>query len=371
MIYKKCPFGSNTSFHASLSFVFLYLKSAVEVNSGSSSPMEKSTTFLIRRSIYTFLQYYHYFTATAAILALPYSLSVLVLQFFVPSSPLLPSIHNHLKAIFMAAEFLPSPDFFRVLSFKISKTISSLMFDFPFTLSFFLVAKASIIHFLNHHHTPTSPTLLSSVLSLYKPLLSTFICNFFVLLSANSTAFCLLFFGFHLFNGFGFSSSSNWLLFMSAAGAVLYSVILANALTICNLALLSSGMEKSGACSAILRACVLIKGRASTALALAVPWNLALAAIEALFHYRVVRAYHSGDFNSFSIALEVVLIAYLYSSFVVLDTVVSSMLFKSCKTDCLIDEEGRDCYRIVIVAEKDGKRDGNAYVKLTNIEQLP
>ncbi|KAG8475780.1 hypothetical protein CXB51_032548 [Gossypium anomalum] len=329
--------------------------------------MEKSTTFLIRRSIYTFLQYYHYFTATAAILALPYSLSVLVSQFFVPSSPLLPSIHNHLKAIFMAAEFPPSSDFFRVLSFKISQTISSSIFALPFTLSFFLVAKASIIHLLNHHHTPTSPPSLSSVLSLYKPLLSTFICNFFVLLSANSTAFCLLFFGFHLFNGFGFSSSPNWLIFMSAAGAVLYSVILANALIICNLALVSSGMEKSGGYSAILRACVLIKGRASTALALAVPWNLALAAIEALFHYRVVRAYHSGDFNSFSIALEVVLIAYLYSNFVVLDTVVSSMLFKSCKTGCLMDEEGRDCYRIEIVAEKDG----NAYVKLTNFEHLP
>ncbi|TYJ05870.1 hypothetical protein E1A91_A12G194000v1 [Gossypium mustelinum] len=306
--------------------------------------MEKSTTFLIRRSIYTFLQYYHYFTATAAILALPYSLSVLVSQFFVPSSPLLPSIHNHLKAIFMAAEFPPSSDFFRVLSFKISQTISSSIFALPFTLSFFLVAKAAIIHLVNHHHTPTSPPSLSSVLSLYKPLLSTFICNFFVLLSANSTAFCLLFFGFHLFNGFGFSSSPNWLIFMSAAG-----------------------MEKSGGYSAILRACVLIKGRASTALALAVPWNLALAAIEALFHYRVVRAYHSGDFNSFSIALEVVLIAYLYSNFVVLDTVVSSMLFKSCKTGCLMDEEGRDCYRIEIVAEKDG----NAYVKLTNIEYLP
>ncbi|PPD83191.1 hypothetical protein GOBAR_DD19879 [Gossypium barbadense] len=114
--------------------------------------MEKSTTFLIRRSIYTFRQYYRYFTATAAILC-----------------------------------------------------------------------KFNVCNFL-----------------------STFICNFFVLLSANSTAFCLLFFGFHLFNGFGFSSSPNWLIFMSAASAVLYSVILANALIICNLALVSSGMEKSG-----------------------------------------------------------------------------------------------------------------------------
>ncbi|KAE8730878.1 Actin-binding FH2 protein isoform 1 [Hibiscus syriacus] len=106
-----------------------------------------------------------------------------------------------------------------------------------------------------------------------------------------------------------------------------------------------------------------------TALALAVPGNLALAAIEALFHYRVAsRAYGGGgDFNGFSMAMEGVLIAYLYSIFVVLDTVVGSTFFKSCKTGCLVDREGRYCYKIEIVAEKDG----NAYVKLKNIEEFP
>ena len=59
--------------------------------------------------------------------------------------------------------------------------------------------------------------------------------------------------------------------------------------------------------------------------------------IEALFHYRVVRAYHIGDMNSFPMALEGILIAYLYSTFVFLDTVVSCMFFKSCKTGSLID----------------------------------
>ncbi|KAK8511736.1 hypothetical protein V6N13_029331 [Hibiscus sabdariffa] len=330
------------------------------------------TSIIMRRSIYTFLRNYHYFTTIAALLAFPYALSLLLSQFFVPFSPLLPAIHTHLRALFMAAEFPPSSNFFTVLSFKISQTISSSIFALTFTLSFFLLSKASIIHLLEHNN-PNSPSSFSSISSLYRPLFSTFICNFFLLLAANSTAFSLLFFGYHFINGFGFSLSPNWLAFMSAAGAVVYSMILANAIIVCNLALVSSGMENSGGYLAILKACVLIKGRTLSALALAVPGNLALAAIEALFHYRVVvlvGAYgygSGGDFSGIWMALEGVLIAYLYSIFVVLDTVVSSMFFKSCKTGNLVDREGRYCYRIEIVAEKDG----NAYVKLKNIEEFP
>ncbi|KAK6261674.1 hypothetical protein QUC31_007490 [Theobroma cacao] len=325
--------------------------------------MEKASK-IIRRSIYTFLQNYHFLTATAALLAFPYSASILLSQLFVPSSPLLPTIHNRLRILFQAAGFPPSLEFFTVLSFKISQTISSSIFALPFTLSFLLIAKASIIQLLNHHK-PNLPPSFSSVISLYKPLLATYICNFLLLLSANATAFSLLFFAFNFLEGFGFTSPS-WLLFLSAAGAVLYSIILANALIICNLALVSSGMERSGGYMAILKACVLIRGRTSTALTLAVPVNLVLAAIEALFHYRVVRAFHTGDVTSFPMASEGILIAFLYSTFVVLDTVVSCMFFKSCKTGSLVEQEGRHSYRIEIAEE-----DGNAYVKLKNIEQLP
>ncbi|XVF50069.1 hypothetical protein PTKIN_Ptkin04bG0064700 [Pterospermum kingtungense] len=336
--------------------------------------MENSSKIL-RRSVYTFLQNYQFLTATAAVLALPYSASVLLSQLFVPSSPLLPTIHNRLRLLFQAAGFPPSSEFFTVLSFKISQTVSSSVFALPFTLSLLLIAKSSIIQLLNNnqHKKPNSTPCFGSVVSLYKPLLATHICNFLLLLSANATAFTLLFFGFNFLEGFGFGfefSSPNWVLFLSAAGAVVYSIILANALIVCNLALVSSGMGKSSGYLAILKACVLIRGRTSTALTLAVPVNLVLAAIEALFHYRVVRAYQSsgGDYmTGLPMALEGILIAYMYSIFVVLDTVVSCMFYKSCKTGCLVDQEGRYCYRIEIAEQEDG----NAYVKLKNIEELP
>lgn len=113
-----------------------------------------------------------------------------------------------------------------------------------------------------------------------------------------------------------------------------------------NLALVLSGMERLGGHLAILKACVLIRGKISTALLLALPTNLAMAAIETLFQYRVVRAYNVVGRLSLSVLSEGIIIAYLYSVFIVLDTTVSCLFFKSCKTVYWVDLEGRQALQI-------------------------
>ncbi|XP_039064490.1 uncharacterized protein LOC120209596 [Hibiscus syriacus] len=310
--------------------------------------MEKSASIL-RRSIFTFLQNYHFFTLTPALLAFPYSVSLLLSQIFVPSSSLLQSIHARLDDLFQASGFPYSSDFFTLLSLKLSQTICFSVFALPFTFSFFLVAKASVIELcFRQGRTSKKPCLFSSVLSLYKPLLETQICNFLLIISADATALSVLFFGFNLINGLGLSSPG-WLHLMSAFGAVFYSLILANAFVISNIALVSTGKDKSGGYLSILKACVVIKGRTSTALSLALPWNLALAGIEALFHYRVVRSYGSDDFGWFSMASEGILIAYLYSMVLVLDTVVSCSFFDSCtRGGLMMEQESKYIYRAEI-----------------------
>ncbi|KAH7550713.1 hypothetical protein ACOSQ2_024080 [Xanthoceras sorbifolium] len=329
-------------------------------------PMEK-TTKIIRRSIYTFLQYYQYFTTTAAVLAIPFSLSILLSQAILPSSSsLLPFVYNRLRTLFHAAGFPPSSEFFNILSLKLSQTISSSIFTLPFTLTFLLVAKASIIQALKNQR-PTSLPSFSSFLSLFSPLMLTYICNSFLILSANATVFSLLFFAFNFLEGSGFSSP-NCLLFLSAAGAVLYSIVLANALIISNLALVLSGMERSGGYLAILKACVLIRGKTSTALSLALPVNLVMAGIEALFQYRILRDYRLGEKSMASMAVEGMLISYLYSISVVLDTVVTCMFYKSCKAEggSWIEQEYKYSYQVEIAEEYTGD-----YQSLKNSEEFP
>lgn len=304
------------------------------------------TSNIIRTSIFSFLQRYQYFTSISAFFAFPFSASLLLSQTFVFTSSisLLPNIYHRLNILFDAAGVPPSLEFFSIFTQKLSQTMFSSIFTLPLTLTFLLVAKASVLQAFKDSKPGSHPSF-SSIRSLYNPLLLTHICNSLLILSANATVFSILFFAFNCLEGFGFSSSTSFLL-LSSAGAVLYSVVLANTMVICNLALVLSGMEKLGGYLAILKACVLIRGRTSTALLLALPTNLAMAAIEALFQYRVVRAYLLVGRPSFSMLSEGIIIAYLYSIFVVLDTTVSCLFFKSCKTVYWVDLEGRQVHQI-------------------------
>lgn len=316
---------------------------------------------IMRRSVHSFLQNYHYFTSTSAFLAFPFSASLLLSQALIPSSSisLLPQIFNRLRILFEAAGFPSSSQLLTILNLKVSQTITSSILTLPFTLIFFLIAKASVIQALKHYKPILEPSF-SSIVSLYTPLLNTYICNSFLIISANASAFCLSFLAFGFFEGLGYFSAPGFILFLSASGVVLFSVILANALVICSMALAVSGMEGHGGYLAILKACVLLRGRTSMALFLALPVNVALAAIEALFQFRVVKAYHDGGRKAGPfMALEGIFIAYLYSVFVVLDTIISCMFYRSCKMGSLvIDHEDKDLLRIEFSEQK-------------NLEQIP
>ncbi|KAF9623484.1 hypothetical protein IFM89_003100 [Coptis chinensis] len=308
--------------------------------------MERTST-IIRRSIHIFLKNYQYFTSTATALVLPVSVAILLSQAVMPSmSPFMATIYARLESLFGAAGFPSSSEFFSLLNIKISQTIFSSIFTLPFTLSFLLFAKANIIQSLSHLNTPT----FSSVLPIFNNILCTHLCNSFIIVSANASAFFLFFLAFNSLDSFGLSSN-NFVLFLSAVGAVLYSVILANTLITCNLALVVAGMENCGGFLAILKACVLIRGRAAIALSLALPVNFGFAALEALYQFRVVTAYRLSNNLTPSVAFEGLLVAYLYAVLILVDTITTCIFYKSCKSSSLIDE----CtyYKIELADEED------------------
>ncbi|KAL0692199.1 hypothetical protein Bca4012_059379 [Brassica carinata] len=273
---------------------------------------------IMRRSIHTFLQNYDRAT-TAAALVLPFSAALLLSQAFFSSSS---SFHVRLNTLFNGAGISTSLDLFNMLSFKLSQTLSSSLLTLPFSLTFFLFSKAYVIKLLSDTHDSVY----------YLPLLKTHVCNSFLLLSVTSSAFAL----------FLIASRNSYTIF-SLASALIYSIILANATVISNLALVSStSSSSSGGYTAILKACLLIRGRASTALALALPTNLGLAGVEALFQYRVVRSYYKEDRDIALIAIEGTFIAYLYALFLVLDTIVNFLFYQSCLKNVEDQKIGRE-----------------------------
>ncbi|GAB2220982.1 hypothetical protein Droror1_Dr00012143 [Drosera rotundifolia] len=283
----------------------------------------------MRRSIHTFLKHYQYFTLVSSFIAFPFSISLLISQALIQhhSFPFFPMIYARVRAIFHAAGFPASSDFFALVGLKLSQTISSSAVTIPFTLSLLLLAKASVIRHLDH-----TKQRRSSLISLYNPLLVTQIFGFFLVISANATSFSILFLGFTSLEGLSISSP-NRVLFLSSLGAVFYSILLANTIVICNLASTIAAIEKGEGVgfTSIFKACVLIKGRVSMALALVVQVNLGLAAVEALFQFRIVRSYYVGDRTLSSLSIEGTLIAYMYSVMVVIDSIVGYVFYRSCK----------------------------------------
>lgn len=311
----------------------------------------KGRSEIIRSSVYIFLSNYHYFTISA-LLAFPFSATILIIQALVPFSSLLVLIQNRLQDLLYVAGLPPSSEFFNIFSIKLSQTITSSILVLPFAFSFLLIAKASVIKALSQQkQLPNSLKVSSFIPNLY-PIFSTQICNSLLIISVNATLITILSIAFNCLDILDLLSTPTSILLFSAAAAVLYSVFLANAFVIGSLALVSSGMDSEGGYMSIIKACVLIRGRNSKAISLALPLNIALAAIEALFHYRVVEAFYSTGFPTFSMTLEWIVIAYLYSIFIVLDTIISCMFYKSCKTASYVeDQENRCSYYIDISQE--------------------
>ncbi|KAL8150650.1 hypothetical protein V2J09_020458 [Rumex salicifolius] len=235
---------------------------------------------ILRKSIHAFLTYLHHFTSTPTLLALPFSLSLLL---HLHSSAASSALHGRLHAAIAAAGFpieLPTSNF---LLLKLSQTLYSSFSTLP--LSFFLLlSKSSTIHSLkylenrsvNRHSFEQNPYTSS-----FFNLLLTHIYNLFLLVAANSASFTLL------CVAFAFTATDLSPTWVFVIGSVFYSFIVANTVVVCNLALISSVSEGKGGFPAILKACGTVNGNTVNALVLALPAKLAMTGVEVVFWYRI------------------------------------------------------------------------------------
>ncbi|KAJ0980220.1 hypothetical protein J5N97_008475 [Dioscorea zingiberensis] len=323
--------------------------------------MEKAT-MIIRRSVNTFLYSYHTFSSIAALLVLPVSVSILLSQALISSSSsssssplLLLTITSRIQSLFDAAGFPSSSLLFSFLNTKLSETSFSFVFAFPSSITFLVLAKASVVltifEFPRHK---VAPPPLSSLLRIYRPVLGTFLLSSLIFISINAAIFSLLFLAFSLVNFLGFSSN-NSVFGLSAFGAILYSVILAFTIVICNLAIIVSAVENSSCFLSVLKACMIIRGRISTALILALFSNLMMAAVEALFQYRVIRPYHLNRKFNLALVGEGFSIIYMHSILIVLDVILTCMFYKSCKSGEQPNWDRDDHHHIELEAEEKGE----------------
>ena len=318
---------------------------------------------MIRTALHAFFRHYHPASSAASLLALPFSAAALLSR----SHPALlaPShlLSRRLRRVLVAAGFPPASQLLFLLSHRLSQRACASLAAMPFSLSFLLLAKACAVHCcsasLPHvQRRRKEKTSAAAVLrSSYPAMAWTQLVNCLALLLANAAVFAALLAAFnaaealHLLGvGAGGAgapphgsrptsvssdsgSGSRAVLALSAAGVIVYSVALANASAVCNLATVVAAAEGRGGAHAMLKALLMLlrAGDAATAVAASLPASLATAAVEALFQLRVMRPYMATGKVTAGMLCEGLLVAYIHAMICVLDTIVTTMVYQSCK----------------------------------------
>ncbi|XP_062202017.1 uncharacterized protein LOC133904541 [Phragmites australis] len=306
---------------------------------------------ITRTALHAFFRHYHPAASAASLLALPFSAAELLSR----SHPALvgPShlLSRRLRRVLAAAGFPPASQILLLLSHRLSQRACAFLATLPFSLSFLLLAKACAVHCCSmplqrrqrQRRAPAGIVIREVLRSSYPAMARTQLVNCLALLLANAVVFAALLAAFNaaealqmLGPGSGSGSdgvSGRAVLALSAAGVIVYSVALANAAAVCNLATVVAAAEGRGGASAILKALLMLlrAGNAATAVAASLPASLAAAAVEALFQLRVMRPYTTTGKVTAAMVFEGLLVAYIHAMICVLDTVVTSMVYQTCK----------------------------------------
>lgn len=252
---------------------------------------------IIRRSIHSFLKKIDSFN-TPLLILLPYSASLLLSRSLFPATE-------------TTSLSLPQSLFRAVLSFALA-------------LTFLAIAKSRVIQALTNRHDQS----LASSFSLYKRIVKLQFLHTSLALAADAIA--------SVPHGF-FSRSQGTLLALTSR--TVSWAIAANLSAVCHVALAIAGIENCSAPEAIRRACSQ-RCREPAALLIALPHYLCFAAVEALcrFRYRTVMEDRSARRPYLAMASEGVVISWLYSVVVVLDTIACGLYVKSCESSSRADE---------------------------------
>jgi hypothetical protein len=325
---------------------------------------------IVRTALHAFFRHYHPASSAASLLALPFSAAALLSR--THPALLAPShaLSRRLRRVLVAAGFPPASQLLFLLSHRLSQRACAFLSTLPFSLSFLLLAKACAVRFCcpasssapalfqqrcrQRQRGPEAASSVREVVgSSYPAMARTQLVNCLALLLANAAVFAALLAAFNAAEALhllGPATGGRAVLALSAAGVIVYSVALANAAAVCNLATVVAAAEGRGGGRAMLKALLMLlrAGDAATAIAASLPASLALAAVEALFELRVMRPYAaSGGRVTAAMVLEGLLVAYIHAMICVLDTVITTMVYQSCRAShsCELLElelEGKD-----------------------------
>uniref|UniRef100_A0A7N0V7N4 Son of sevenless n=1 Tax=Kalanchoe fedtschenkoi TaxID=63787 RepID=A0A7N0V7N4_KALFE len=228
---------------------------------------------------------------------------------------------------------LPMSPFVKQSSYKFSEMAISSAVCFPLYITVSLLSKAAVVYSVDCTYSRKkfdAGKLYVIIGKIWRRVVMTYfwVCMlvvgcltlFLVLLVAVCTTFSLL----------GFTPDV--IVYPGLVWGLVFSVVFANCIIICNIAIVISVLEDVSGPQALLRSSVLIRGQTQVGLLIFLGSTIGMAFVEGLFEHRV-KTLSYGDGSSR--VWEGPLLVIMYSVVVLIDMMMSAVFYYRCKSYCL------------------------------------
>ncbi|KAL7163824.1 hypothetical protein ACSBR2_039860 [Camellia fascicularis] len=226
---------------------------------------------------------------------------------------------------------LPLRPFIKQSCQKFSEMVISSTMCFPLYITLSLLSKAAVVYSVDCTYSRKKfdvSKFYVIVTKIWRRLVSTYlwVCMvitgcltlFLVLLVAVSSLFSII--------GIG----SDLIVYLAMIAGLVFSVIFANAIIICNIAIVISVLEDVSGPLALLRSSVLIRGQTQVGLLIFLGSTIGMVFVEGLFEHRV-KTLSYGDGSSR--VWEGPLLVLMYSFVVLIDSMMSAVFYFSCRSN--------------------------------------
>lgn len=227
------------------------------------------------------------------------------------------------------ASGLPKSHFTRLVCRKLSESVLSLTFCFPFLVTLWLFAKAAIVHSVARSYAGKKLTiakLLTMIRRIWKRVILTYFWVCIAIVGCIAAFLLLLVILVNVLVSTGICSSCA--IYAVFGLGVIFSVLFAHTLIICNLANVISIFEDCRGMAALFRSMYLIKGRTQVGLMIFLGTSIGTAFVESLYEHRV-KALNYGDV--YSRIWEGPLLVIMYTFVVLIDAMMSCIFYFTCK----------------------------------------
>lgn len=209
---------------------------------------------------------------------------------------------------------------------------------FPLYITVSLLSKAAVVYSVecSYSRKKFDPSLFyATICKIWRRLVSTYVLTCMVVVGFFTLFFLVLAAVCNAFSLFGFSSDI--VMYGAVSVGLVFSVLYANTIIICSMAIVISVLEDFSGPKALLRSCVLIKGQIQVGLLIFIGSTLGTAFVESLYEHRV-KTLSYGDGSSR--IWEGPLLVIMYSFIVLIDTMVSAVFYYSCRCSSMEAAEG-------------------------------